>query len=158
MPCAITCFLAAVIVVAMISMTVMINHDSFIKNYKNQLPDDIKKTYDEIVAERGAIYYTGYLLGFVLSVFLILFNVYGMKKKMPLSAMVCLAVVVSTLVSYFYYILSPKTKYMVSILKTQEQREAWLKIYKSMQFYFHSSYALGAVAVGVFAYAFRGYC
>ena len=158
MPCTLTCFLAAIIVVAMISMTVMINHDSFIKNYKNQLPDDIKATYNEIVAERGAIYYTGYLLGFVLSVFLILSNVYGMKKKMPVKAMVCLAVVVSTLVSYFYYILSPKTKYMVSILKTEEQREAWLKIYKSMQFYFHSSYALGAVAVGVFAYAFRGYC
>jgi len=158
MPCTITCFFAAIIVVAMISMTVMINHDPFIKNYKKQLPDDIKTTYNEIVVERGTIYYTGYLLGFVLSVALILSNVYGMKKKMPLSAMVCLTVVISTLVSYFYYILSPKTKYMVSILKTEEQREAWLKIYKSMQFYFHSSYALGAVAVGVFAYAFRGQC
>lgn len=158
MPCTITCFLAAVIVVAMILMTVMIHHDPFIKNYKNQLPDDIKTTYNEIVVERGTIYYTGYLIGFALSVFLILLNVYGMKKKMPATAMVCLAVVVSTLFSYFYYVLSPKTKYMVSILKTAEQREAWLKIYKSMQFYFHFSYALGVVAVGVFAYAFRGYC
>jgi hypothetical protein len=149
---------AAVIIVAMISMTIMINHDPVVKNYKNQLPDDIKTTYDEIVAERGQIYFTGYLIGFALSVLFVLFNVYGLKKKMPLSAMVCLAIVISTLVSYFYYILSPKTKYMVSVLKTAEQRESWLKIYRSMQFYFHSSYALGAVAVGVFAYAFRGQC
>ena len=72
--------------------------------------------------------------------------------------MVCVAVVISTLFSYFYYILSPKTKFMISLLKTDEMREDWFKLYKSMQYYYHASYALGAVAVGVFAYAFRGYC
>lgn len=158
MPCTITCFLAAVIVVAMILMTAMVYNDPFIQSYKQQLPYDISKTYDEIVVERGTIYYTGYSIGFVLSVLLIALNIYVLKKRMPTSAMVCLAVVVSTLVSYFYYILTPKTKYMVSVLKTAEQRAAWLHIYRSMQYYYHSSYALGAVAVGVFAYAFRGYC
>jgi len=47
---------------------------------------------------------------------------------------------------------------MISVLKTEEQKAAWLKMYRSMQFYYHFSYALGAVAVGVFAYAFRGSC
>jgi hypothetical protein len=122
------------------------------------LPEDIKTHYDNIVAERHRIFFTGYLIGFVLSVFVIIFNINVLKQKMPVAAMVCLAVVVSTVVNYFYYILSPKSNYMVDLLKTEKQRQDWLQIYKSMQYYYHGSFVLGAVAVGVFAYAFRGSC
>ena len=156
--CTITCFVALVIVVAMIIMTFMVSNDEFIKSYRNNLPDDIKAHYDNIVAERHRIFFTGYLIGFVLSVFIIIINVNIMKNKMPVTAMVCLAVVVSTLTNYFYYVLSPKSNYMVELLKTDKQRQEWLQIYKSMQYYYHASFVLGAVAVGVFAYAFRGNC
>jgi len=156
--CTVTCFIAFVIVVAMVIMNVMVMNDPFIQSYKNQLPEDIKKQYDNIVAERSRIFFTGYLIGFVLSVFVIIFNVNVLKHKMPVAAMVCLAVVVSTVVNYFYYILSPKSNYMVDLLKTEKQRQDWLQIYKSMQYYYHGSFVLGAVAVGVFAYAFRGSC
>lgn len=157
-PCTITCFIAAVIVVAMIIMAIMVQYDPHITSYKDQLPKDVQASYEKIVAERSRIYFTGYLIGFVLSVFLIIFNVNVMKRKMPVSAMVCFAVVISTLVNYFYYMLSPKTTMLVTLLKTDEQREDWAKMYKSMQYYYHASFALGAVAVGVFAYAFRGNC
>ena len=156
--CTVTCFIAFVIVVAMVIMNVMVMNDAFIQSYKNQLPEDIKKQYDNIVAERSRIFFTGYLIGFVLSVFVIIFNINVLKQKMPVAAMVCLAVVVSTVVNYFYYILSPKSNYMVDLLKTEKQRQDWLQIYKSMQYYYHGSFVLGAVAVGVFAYAFRGSC
>ena len=156
--CTVTCFIAFVIVVAMVIMNVMVMNDPFIQSYKNQLPEDIKKQYDNIVAERSSIFFTGYLIGFVLSVFVIIFNINVLKQKMPVAAMVCLAVVVSTVVNYFYYILSPKSNYMVDLLKTEKQLQDWLQIYKSMQYYYHGSFVLGAVAVGVFAYAFRGSC
>lgn len=158
MPCTITCFLALAIIVAMVIMTSMVHNDPSIQSYRKQLPDDIKNTYDEISAERAQIYYTGYVVGFILSILVILLNRIVLKNKMPASAMVCLAIVVSTFVSYFYYVLSPKSKYMVSVLKTESEKEAWLKIYKSMQYYYHLSFVLGIVAVGVFAYAFRGLC
>lgn len=158
MPCTITCFLALAIIVAMVIMTSMVHNDPSIQSYRKQLPDDIKTTYDEISAERARIYYTGYIVGFILSILVILLNRIVLKNKMPTSAMVCLAIVVSTFVSYFYYILSPKSKYMVSVLKTESEKEAWLKIYKSMQYYYHLSFVLGIGAVGVFAYAFRGFC
>ena len=157
-PCTITCFIAAVIVVAMVIMTIMVQYDPYITSYKDKLPKDVQDAYAKIVAERSQIYFTGYLIGFVLSVFLIIFNVNVMKRKMPVSAMVCFAVVISTLVNYFYYMLSPKTTMLVTLLKTDEQREDWAKMYKSMQYYYHASFALGAAAVGVFAYAFRGNC
>jgi hypothetical protein len=156
--CTVTCFIALVIVVAMVIMTFMVSNDQFIKSYRDQLPDDLKTHYDNVVAERHRIFFTGYLIGFVLSVFIIIFNVNLLKQKMPVSAMVCLAVVVSTVTNYFYYILSPKSSYMVELFKTDKQRQDWLKIYKSMQYYYHASFVLGAVAVGVFAYAFRGSC
>jgi len=154
-PCTITCFLAFVIVVAMIIMTLMVSNDSFIKNYRDNLPADIKKEYDRIVAERQQIYFTGYLIGVVVSIFVIIFV---LKMRMPVSAMVCLTVVVSTVINYFYYTLSPKSNYMIELLKNDQQRQDWLVTYKSMQYYYHFSFVLGAVAVGVFAYAFRGRC
>ena len=154
-PCTITCFIALVIVVAMVIMAFMVSNDSFIKNYQSKLHADIKKEYDRIVAERQQIYFTGYLIGFVVSIFVIIFV---MKMRMPVSAMVCLTVVISTLINYFYYILSPKSNYMIELLKTDQQRQDWLRTYKSMQYYYHFSFVLGAVAVGVFAYAFRGNC
>jgi hypothetical protein len=156
--CTFTCFVAFVIVVAMVLMTVMVSNDPFVKSYRDQLPEDIQSHYDNIVAERHRIYFTGYLIGFVLSLFVIIINVNVLKNKMPVGLMVCLTVVVSTVVNYFYYILSPKTNYMVNFLKTDKQREDWLKIYKSMQYYYHFSFVLGAIAVGIFAYAFRGNC
>ena len=157
-PCTTTCFIALVIVVAMGIMTIMVSNDSFVQSYRNQLPDDLKNAYDKIVTERQQIYFTGYIIGFVVSLFSIIFSVNVLKQKIPISAMVCLAVVVSTVVNYFYYILSPKTTYMVELLKTEQQRQEWLKVYKSMQYYYYSSFVLGVVGVGVFAYAFRGNC
>lgn len=157
-PCTITCFLAAVILAAMVIMSLMVSYDPFIKSYRDQLPNDVKASYDSIVKERSSIYFTGYLIGFVLSVFLIIFNVRVLKQKIPVSAMVCLTVVVSTVVNYFYYTLSPKSTFLVSLLKTEEQKANWVKVYKSMQYYYHLSFLLGAGAVGVFTYAFRGKC
>jgi hypothetical protein len=157
-PCTVTCFIALVIVVAMIIMNIMVSNDPFILSYKNQLPDDIKTAYNNIVEERQRIFFTGYLIGFVVSLFAIIFSVNVMKRNMPVSGMVCLAVVLSTVVNYFYYILSPKSNYMVNLLKTDKQREDWTIVYKSMQNYYHGSFVLGAIAVGVFAYAFRGNC
>jgi amino acid transporter len=139
-------------------MTVMVSNDDFVKSYRTSLPNDLQKEYDNIVSERRKIYFTGYLIGFIVSIFIIIINVRALKTKMPVMAMVCLVVVVSTVVNYFYYMLSPKSNHMVSLLTTDKQREDWLRVYKSMQYYYHSSFVLGAIAVGVFAYAFRGSC
>ena len=157
-PCTATCFFALVIVVAMIIMSLMVSNDSFIKNYRDKLPVDIQNEYDRIVAERQQIHFTGYLIGFVIALFSIVFSINVLKNKMPISGMVCFAIVLSTVINYFYYILSPKSNYMIELLKTDQQRQEWLQTYKSMQYYYHFSFVLGAFGVGVFAYAFRGNC
>jgi uncharacterized membrane protein YgcG len=156
--CTVTCLISLVIVVAMIFMTIMISNDASVKSYRDNLPEELQNKYDNVVSERRQIYFTGYLIGFVVAIFLIIINVRVLKKKMPVLAMVCMAVVVSTVVNLFYYMLYPKSHYMVTLLKTDKQREEWLRVYKSMQYYYYSSFAMGVIAVGVFAYAFRGSC
>jgi len=157
-PCSITCFVATVILVAMVIMMYMAKNDPFVQSYRNSLPDDLKPAYDKIVSERMQIYTTGYIIGFIASALLIALNVVVLKKKMPVSAMVCLAIVVSTVINYFYYILTPKTTLMVNLLKTDKQKSEWTQVYKSMQYYYHSSFVFGAAAVGIYAFAFRGSC
>ena len=49
-------------------------------------------------------------------------------------------------VNYLYYILKPKKDYMVPHLTTKPQREAWLAIYKEMQYRCKMGFVLGIVA------------
>ena len=50
-------------------------------------------------------------------------------------------------VNYFYYILAPKTDWMVLHLKSVEEKEAWLKVYRTMQYNYHMGLVLGILAV-----------
>jgi len=58
-------------------------------------------------------------------------------------------------VNYFYYILTPKTKWMLDVITEPNDVKAWLEMYKKMNIYYHSGLAFGLVSVGAFGYAFR---
>jgi len=155
MACSITCGLAAAFVLAMVLMNYWMITNQTTQNYEKQLPPSLQKTYKEIVKERTHIFYTGYGIGFFLAALLIYYNTQVKKEKMPPRAMVCLTILVAFLTNYFYYILSPKTKWMLDSIEDPDQTKAWLHMYRSMQLYYHGSLALGLVAVGVLAFAFR---
>ena len=57
--------------------------------------------------------------------------------------------------NYLYYILSPKTTYMVQHLDNKDQIDEWLKIYRTMQVKYHVGLVLGILAIMIFAYANR---
>jgi len=69
--------------------------------------------------------------------------------------MVCLTVVVAFITNYFYYVLTPKKKWMLESVTTPEQTKAWLEMYRSMQIYYHGSLVVGLVSVGLITFAFR---
>jgi hypothetical protein len=154
MPCGISCSISAVFVIAMVYMNYSMLKSQIMNKYQNKLPENIRATYREIVNERTKIYYFGYFLGFILSIIIILYNTQMAKKKMSSLGMVCLVVAISFSVNYFYYILSPKSKWMLNEIKTEEQTKAWLEMYRSMQMYYHTGLVLGIIGVGVFAFAF----
>ena len=75
--------------------------------------------------------------------------------RMGASALVCMATATTFLTNYFYYMLSPKSDWMLNHMKKQDEVNAWLQMYKSMQYNYHMGMALGIIAIGIFAAAFR---
>jgi len=123
--------------------------------YQHQLPDNLQRTYQNIVNERTSIYYFGYILGFVLAIIIIVYNTRIAKDTLSNGSMVCTVVAVSFVTNYFYYILSPKSDWMLDHIHDPEQTKAWLNMYRAMQVYYHSGLVLGLFAIGFFTFAFR---
>lgn len=154
-PCPITCIFSAVVVVGMFFMTKWMSVNDTAKNYEKQLPESLKKTYSEIVQDRTQIFYTGYMLGILFALVLIFYNVRIRKNRMKWPSMVCLTVAVAFITNYFYYVLTPKKKWMLDSITTPEQTKAWLQMYKQMQMYYHGSLVIGLISVGLITFAFR---
>ena len=158
MPCSISCTLSLVFIVSMIYMNYASTKNQTIQKYEQQLPQELKETYRKIQQERQSIYYYGYALGFILSLIIIIYNYQkssSHKTKLSTSHIVCIVVATSFITNFFYYMLSPKTTWMLDHIKTPEQTKAWLQMYKSMQKYYHTGLLLGVIAVALMAIAFR---
>jgi len=135
-------------------MIYMLNANTITNEYENQLPNDLKHVYKSIVNERVQIYYTGYFLGFILSVLFILYNVYLKREKYTTVSLICIIITISFITNYFFYVLSPKKNWMLDHIKDPEQTKAWIKMYKGMQTTYHTGLVLGLISMGFLAYAF----
>jgi hypothetical protein len=133
----------------------MTDKSEIVKTYKEKLPTDLQLLYDKIAQERMSISLYGYFYGFLLSLFLIYYNVKLKKEKMNTWAMVCLVMATCFIVNYFYYILSPKSDYILNHTNNSEQVKAWLQMYREMQYNYHMGIVLGIVGVGIMTFAFR---
>ena len=155
MACTISCMISAVFVIGMIYFYNMTDKSEVVKHYKQKLSSDQQKRYEKIVEERTKISYTGYILGFVLSLFIVFYNMNLKGAKLSNTSVVCVVIATSFLTNYFYYTLSPKTDWMLNHMNSQEEVRSWLQMYREMQYNYHMGIVLGIIAVGVLAYAFR---
>ena len=155
MPCSITCLIATALIIATIYFQNATTKSKIVQEYKKQLPSNLQNLYDKLASERLKINYYGYSLGLVLSLIIIWYN-YSLKhNKLTNTSLVCLVIVVSFFTNYFYYILSPKSTYMLQHINSPEQTKAWLTMYREMQYIYHFGFVLGVIAVGVLAFGFR---
>jgi len=154
MVCSTSCIISAVFIIGMIYFYNATSKSAVVQQYRAQLPLPQKEIYDKIATERLNISLKGYGLGFLLSLFILYYN-YQKKGGLRPSATVCLVLATSFLTNYFYYTLSPKTDWMLNHVEGKAQTQAWLQMYKSMQYYYHAGLALGILGIGIFAYAFR---
>jgi hypothetical protein len=155
MACAISCVISAVFIIGMIYFYTMTDKSEIVKHYKERLPSDLQKRYEKITEERRSISYYGYVLGLILSLILIFYNVKIKGKKMGTIGLVCLVMATSFITNYFYYMLSPKSDWMLNHMHSQEQVRSWLLMYREMSYNYHMGLVLGIIAVGIFASAFR---
>ena len=155
MPCSATCMIAVALIIASIYFQNATSKSKIVQEYKKQLPSNLQNLYEKISAERLRLNYYGYTLGLVLSLIIILYNYSSKRNKLTTTSLVCLTIVVSFFTNYFYYILSPKSTYMLEHINSPEQTKAWLTIYREMQYNYHFGMVVGIIAVGVLAFAFR---
>ena len=148
--CSLSCGIATMFILASLFTSLFIEKVSVSQDFKNSLNDKQLKTYQEIVKHRQTLYLHGLLIGFIVSLVVI----FGLRIHGSRLTTFCSVLAISFVVCYFYYILSPKQKYMVRELENQEQIDKWLKIYRLMQFRYHLGFALGLVGVAVFSQSF----
>ena len=155
MVCSVTCLLSLGLIVSMIYFYNATYNSPVVRNYRNRLGKDLASKYDKIVEERINISRMGYLIGLVLSILIIYYNQTISENKMDTTGLVCLVLVVSFFTNYFYYILSPKSDWILNHIQNVEQSKIWLEMYRTMQYNYHLGMVLGIVAIGIFAFAFR---
>ena len=98
----------------------------------------------------------GLFLGFILAMILLVCcrkYFLGAGGNGPRGGVLCMVAAVAFSVNYFYYILSPKSDWMVLHLKSGEETQAWLTVYRTMQYNYHVGLVLGIIAVVAFGNA-----
>tara|TARA_B110000037_G_C17088422_1_gene492964 strand:- start:1476 stop:1928 length:453 start_codon:yes stop_codon:yes gene_type:complete len=120
------------------------------KDLVNQLSDEEINIYKNIINERRNIYFMGLCLGVILSIIYILFLC---KIKNNIWFKIICGIAITMTVNYFFYILYPKSQYMIQHLDKKSENIAWLKIYKTMQFRYHLAFLLGLISSGFLFYS-----
>jgi len=150
MPCSISCAISCIFLIGMIYFYNATDKSDIVKQYKSTLPIDLQQRYENITAERKRISYHGYILGLLLSMVILYF-----RRKLNTTSLVCTIMATCFLTNYFYYMLSPKSDWMLNHTTNQDQVNAWLLMYRSMSYNYHLGIVFGIIAVGIFAFAFR---
>ena len=156
MVCGVTCIIALVFLIANIYVIFSCSNNKEIKqNFLNVLNEEQKNTYENLINERKNIYYIGYALGIILS--LIGYLVINKFTKMHFNklSLVCFVGAITFVTNYLFYILYPKSDYMLLHLNDKKQITEWLNIYRTMQIKFHVGFVLGIIAVMIFCTSFN---
>ncbi len=155
MACVISCMISTIFLIGMIYFYNISGKSEIVNRYKSSLSPDLQKRYEKITHERLMISYKGYALGVLLSIIIIFYNLKIKSLKMNTISLVCTVLATAFITNYFYYILHPKSDWMLNHLQNKDEINAWLQMYRAMQFNYHFGLTLGIIAVGIFAFAFR---
>jgi hypothetical protein len=148
---------ASVFLIANIYTMFSCSNDNNKQEFKNTLTQEQQVLYEQIIQERKKIYYGGFLLGIVLSFIALYFGnklVFMNNTKSSALPKICMIATITFVTNYLFYILYPKTDYMLLHLNDKTQIQGWLAIYKKMQFKFHLGFVLGIIAVIIYSYGF----
>lgn len=155
MVCTLSCMISTIFIIGMIYFYSMSDKNVIVQQYKSSLSQELQQRYEKISRERMNISYQGYILGVIISLGIIFYNVKIKSVKMNNVSLICTVTATSFIVNYFYYMLSPKTDWMLSYMNNEKEIKSWLSMYREMQFNYHMGLVLGIIAVGILAFAFR---
>ena len=141
MLCIKTCMLSTVIIFWFVSGMLVNKKTPVFTNLMNSLDDEQKQKFDMIVKERTIIFKKS-LGGALVLTLILLLNL--RNKNMSLKKLICVSIVSSVFLMTLFYMIHPKSDYMVRHLKTQDQRDKWVKMKMDMGMKKYVGLGLGA--------------
>lgn len=146
--CDLQCLLATGLFGGMLYTMLNQNKNVITNDFEKTLNEEQKKVYKAIMKERITIYLQGLVFGLLVGFIYLNY----ISKSSTKSA--CMFAVIVLGVNNLYYALYPKSQYMVPLLETEEQRTAWLAVYKEMKYRNYMGFIMGLVAyllIGLYA-------
>ena len=140
-----SCSIAAAFVFASFYLTHSTNAKMVQNDFVVSLNEGQRETYNKIIKERSGIYFQGLMLGLVLG----LAYLFVRKERKLIDICAFASILFAT--SYFYYILKPKTDWILPYLNA-EQSNKWLDVYKTMSYRYHLGFFIGFVGFTIMAY------
>lgn len=154
--CRTSCFIAIIFLIANLYTMFICMNSKEKQNFFNTLEPQQKKIYTKIINERKTIYYAGFAIGIVISIILLNLDIKFLKlNKSNREKNICFVVATTFIINYLFYIIYPKSSYMILHLNDKQQIKEWLNVYRSMQLNYHMGFVFGIIAVGFFA---NSYC
>lgn len=137
--CFVTCALAAAFFGGMLYISLNPYKYSALNQFLDTLTIDQVQLFNKIHRERMQIYLMGLVLGLLLGF------IYLQSSKSSV-ARTCAFVAIVMGVNYLFYMIYPKSAYMVQHLTTPQQIDAWQHVYRTMQYNQYMGMALGLIA------------
>lgn len=108
---------------------------------KQEFSNDLDIKYEAIIAERRNYYIFGLILGIIIS-FIILHRITRINSYTRIT----LFFTITLSIAVIFYMLMPKSDYMLNHLRSIEENKKWLQVYKTMQHRYYIGIILGALA------------
>lgn len=137
MVCLITCSISMALLIGMLWVNITADKN-ILQNFEKTFDKTQAKVYSEIKQNRLKLWIQGMILGIGLGLaWLLSSNASAIIKTCGFTS-------ISTLVNYFYYMLTTKPKYMIEYLR-KDQIDEWLSVKLMMQRKYHIGLLLGVV-------------
>jgi uncharacterized membrane protein len=143
------CLLATGLFGSMLYTMLNYKKSKIMKRFSDSLSPEQSNLYKQIMKERMTIYVKGLILGLVVGLIYLNYNTHKQMSR------ACIFTVIVLGINHLYYGLVPKTKWMLPSLSTEEQRTAWLEIYKEMKYRCIMGFVLGSVSYILLGYSMK---
>jgi len=144
--CGTACFVAVVFALSTLLFPLLLNR-GIVGGYRSRLPPAAQVALKAATKERATLAFQGLVLGMIIGAAAVLFS-----GKMGKAMGVCVLASVAFVVQFLYYMLSPKSVWVVKHLRSAEQRKDWLRVYREYQKAYYGSIAIGVVGAGLLGY------
>jgi uncharacterized protein YacL len=120
-------------------------------DYEKSLDVEQLEVYKQVVLERQKIYLHGLCLGAILAFCYLYFTGQSIN---PLTNS-CIFVAIALFTQYCYYMLYPKSEYMVTLMKNKDQLQKWQNVNKHMQYRYHLGMVFGVIGYFLLSYGLQ---